>query len=277
MKFSIITVFPEMIRESLKYGVLERALSKKVFSVEMVNPRAFTQDVHKTVDDRPFGGGDGMIMLAETLKKSVESVSSKPSDLTEIDVKPYVVYLSPQGTLLNESQVLALSQKKHLVLVCGRYGGVDQRFINESVDQEISIGDYVLSGGELAACVVIDAVARKISGVLGHASSSEMDSLSLDLNGWLEGPSFTRPPEFENQKVPDILLSGHHQKIADWRKLVSFLITLTRRPDLIQKNPPSVKYLKEIRKALDSDIDFKILGLTADDISAARDWVEGLN
>jgi tRNA (guanine37-N1)-methyltransferase len=222
MKFQMITVFPEIITTYLSNGVLSQALKKNLFQCDVLNPRDFTSDRYKSVDDRPFGGGDGMVMLAEVLEETLQSRKEKDD---------YVIYLSPQGTPLNEKKVQELLLKKNLTLICGRYGGIDQRVINRYVDEEISIGDYVLSGGELAAMVVMDTLVRKIPGVLGHQDSASLDSFAIE---GLEHPLFTRPQEWNGEKVPTILTSGHHEKIAFWKKNISRLVTLKKRPDLLK-------------------------------------------
>ncbi|AHZ84606.1 tRNA (guanosine(37)-N1)-methyltransferase TrmD [Bdellovibrio bacteriovorus] len=230
LKIDVITLFPEMIQGAVSHGVLGQALKGDLLSVQAHTPREFATDKHRTVDDRPFGGGDGMIMLSETLEKSIQKVQHKNSK---------VIYLSPQGSVLTDDKARELSQAEHLVLICGRYGGIDQRIINTYVDEEISIGDYVLSGGELGALVVIDALSRFIPGVLGHVDSADKDSFS---EGLLEHPNFTRPREYLGQDVPEVLLSGNHKLIADWKEKVSALVTLKKRPDLF------IIYLAEERE-----------------------------
>lgn len=254
MKIDVISLFPEMIVSACQHGVLGQALKKQALELHVLNPRTFTDDVHKTVDDRPFGGGDGMMMMAEPLIKSFASL------MENLKEKPHVIYLSPQGQPLNDSKVRALAQKKHLILLCGRYGGVDQRLLNSFVDEEISLGDYVLSGGELAACTLIDAVSRMIPGVLGHAESSEHDSFS---QGLLEEPQYTRPREILEQSVPEILLSGNHAKIQSWKWNVSLLMTLQKRPDLILQQDLNKKEIQELKKFWQglSEEDKKSLGL----------------
>jgi len=224
-QFQVISVFPEMIHAAMSAGVFFQAQKNGLLSLSCVNPRDFTTDVHRTVDDRPFGGGDGMIMLPEPLEKSIDKAKARQPEAK-------VLYLSPQGPLLTHQKAQALSQEKGLILLCGRYGGIDQRVINHFVDEEISIGDYVISGGELAACVVMDAVSRFIPGVLGHRESVDKDSFA---EGLLEHPNFTRPREYRGEKVPEILLGGHHKNIQEWKHLVAYLVTLQKRPDLIDK------------------------------------------
>ncbi|MFP5519617.1 MAG: tRNA (guanosine(37)-N1)-methyltransferase TrmD [Bdellovibrionia bacterium] len=222
MKIKVITLFPEMINQSLQYGVLGGGIEKGLLEVSCLNPREFSLDKHRSVDDRPFGGGDGMVMSMPPLVGAIESAQKElPAAIS--------IYLSPQGRKLDHTKVLELAKEKELILICGRYGGVDQRFINQHVDEELSIGDYVLSGGELGALVLIDSVSRQIPGVLGHADSAERDSFS---DGLLECPSFTRPHQHEAGEVPAVLLSGNHAEIEKWRFKVSCLVTLQKRPDL---------------------------------------------
>lgn len=259
MKFSVITVFPEMIERSLEFGVISQAQEQGLLEVKTCSPRIFSSDKHKTVDDRPFGGGDGMVMLAETLVAAIDSVRTSNSR---------VIYLSPQGGPLKQNKVKELAQGgQDLILVCGRYGGIDQRVLNQSIDEEISIGDYVLSGGELGALVLIDAVSRWIPGVLGHQDSAESDSFG---NGLLEAPQFSRPREFNGETIPDVLTSGHHAKISEWRWLVSLLVTLQKRPDLFweyvdawkapsKKSKPLLEQIQNFWESL-SDQDKEVLG-----------------
>ncbi len=258
MKFQVVTLFPKMIEAFTAVGVIGQAQKKGLIQVETINPRVHTKDVHQTVDDRPYGGGDGMVMLAEPLQKTLQQI-------LEAEPDSWIVYLTPQGIPFDQSQSKALTSKENLVLLCGRYGGIDQRVLNEFVDEEISIGDYVLSGGELAAGVVIDAVSRQIPGVLGHSDSADSDSFSEKLSGFLEAPSFTRPQDYQGNKVPSILLSGNHAKIDQWREKVSQLVTLMKRPDLsLQKDwsKTEVRDLQKFWKEL-GDEDRQVLGLSA--------------
>ncbi len=258
MKFQVITLFPKMIEAFTNEGVIGQARQKNLIQVETLNPRQHTKDLHQTVDDRPYGGGDGMVMLAEPLQKTLEMIVVN-------NPESWIVYLTPQGVPLDQGQVQLLKEKKNLVLICGRYGGIDQRVLNQFVDQEISVGDYVLSGGELAAGIVIDAVSRLVPGVLGHADSAQQDSFSDQLMGFLEAPSFTRPQEYLGEKVPAILLSGNHAKIEKWRMQVSKLVTLLKRPDLtLQKvwSRGEVRDLQKFWKEL-GEQDREVLGLSA--------------
>ncbi|MES3037847.1 MAG: tRNA (guanosine(37)-N1)-methyltransferase TrmD, partial [Bdellovibrionota bacterium] len=222
LSFSVVTLFPQMIVSHFSEGIIGQALKKGLFNLETKNPRDHALGVHKTVDDRPFGGGDGMVMLAETLSATIEEIKKSNPDT-------HVIYLTPHGKPWSAVEAKLLSEKKHVTLISGRYGGIDQRFINKYVDQEFSIGDYVLSGGEIAALVVIDSTARFIEGALGNNSSAASDSFSL--NG-LEAPLFTRPEVWDDVGIPEILKSGHHQNISLWKNQMGELITLIKRPDL---------------------------------------------
>lgn len=248
--FQVLTVFPEMIVQMCSYGVLGQAQKKGILKIEALSLRDFTKDKHRSVDDRPFGGGDGMVLLAEPLQRAIESVTHNK--------KIHVVYLSPQGKPLDHKICQKLAKIENILLICGRYGGIDQRIINHFVDEEISIGDYVISGGELAAGVFIDAVGRHIPGVLGHEESASEDSFAT---GSLEAPSFTRPQEFLNQKVPDVLLSGNHKSIQKWREMVSRLVTLAKRKDLMSSRGASFIELKKFWLSL-SISERKVLGLS---------------
>ncbi|WP_022961063.1 tRNA (guanosine(37)-N1)-methyltransferase TrmD [Halopseudomonas pelagia] len=221
----VVTLFPEMFAALTEYGVTGRAVKRGQLSVEFSNPREHAHDRHRTVDDRPFGGGPGMLMKVEPLLEAIEAIRQKaPSP-------PRVIYLSPQGQPLTQQRAQALAKMDSLVLLCGRYEGIDERIIDMCVDEEISIGDYVLSGGELGAMVVLDAVTRLIPGVLGHADSAVEDSFT---EGWLDCPHYTRPEEFEERCVPEVLLSGNHELIRRWRLKQSLGRTWQRRPALLK-------------------------------------------
>lgn len=219
MKFNVLTLFPELIQAGVSSGVLSQGIKKGLLDVQTLQLRDFATDAHRHVDDRPFGGGDGMILMPEILEAALKQVPPGR-----------VIYLSPQGARLTDAKVRALALEPQLTLVCGRYGGVDQRALNELVDEEISIGDYVLSGGELPALVLIDAVARQLPGVLGHEASAQEDSFA---GGLLEHPHFTRPRDWKGMVVPEVLLSGNHSRIALWKQRLSQLVTLKKRPDLL--------------------------------------------
>ena len=221
MKFDVLTLFPEMF-EVLNQSILGKAQEKNLIDINLINIRDFSKDKHKKVDDTPYGGGAGMVMRADVVYDAFKSVETPNSKL---------IYLSPQGKPLNQAKVEELAKNEHLILLCGHYEGIDQRVIDKIVDEEISIGDYVLTGGEIPAMVLIDSVSRYIEGVI-KSDSKEEESFS---QGLLEYPQYTRPEEFEGQKVPEVLLSGHHQKIEKWRKEQAIKITLNKRPDLIKK------------------------------------------
>jgi tRNA (guanine37-N1)-methyltransferase len=221
-EFVVITLLPEILAGFSSSGVVGQALSRGLLGYRTVNPREFAEDTYKTVDDRPFGGGDGMVLTASPVLQAVRSVERSP--------RRRVIHLTPQGSVLNHAHVVRLARDyDQLILLCGRYGGIDERAIQTCCDEEISIGDYVLSGGEVAAMALIDAVARHLPGVLGNAASANVDSLA---DGLLEGPVFTRPRDFEAQSVPAVLTSGDHALIAQFRRRVGVLRTHSRRPDL---------------------------------------------
>ncbi len=226
MKFGVITLFPEMLESFLDAGVVGRAVARKLISVQTYNPRVFTDDVHRTVDDRPFGGGPGMVMKAAPL---VRSIAAARQELPGAKV----VYLSPQGRLFDQVKAQEWRRSKSLVLLAGRYEGIDERVVESSVDEEVSLGDYVLSGGEVAAMAIIDVVSRLVPGVLGHPQSAAEDSFGE--SALLDCPHYTRPECFAGVGVPDVLLSGNHAAIAKWRRQQSLQRTRERRPDLLDK------------------------------------------
>jgi tRNA (guanine37-N1)-methyltransferase len=228
-QIDVITLFPEMFEAVTKSGVTQRANANQIYELVTWNPRHFTQDVHHTVDDRPYGGGPGMLMLIEPLAKAVDSAKARQGALVK-NVKPWVIHFSPTGRPVNHKMVLELSQRQQLILVASRYEGVDQRFIDTYVDEELSIGDYVLSGGELPAMVLIDAIVRQLPGALGHQASAQEDSFA---NGLLDCPHYTRPEQYGNAQVPEVLLSGNHAKIKEWRLKMSLKRTRDKRPDLL--------------------------------------------
>jgi tRNA (guanine37-N1)-methyltransferase len=207
--------------------VVGQAVAKQKIAVDILTPRTWTHDIHKTVDDRPFGGGDGMVMMAEPLSQCLEHTLEKAAVESN---GPRRIFLSPQGKTLDHNLVMELAQEKHLLLLCGRYAGVDQRLLNHYHFEEVSIGDFVLSGGELGALVIIDAVGRQLEGVLGHEASSTEDSFAN--NGLLEAPCYTRPREWKEYSVPDFLLTGNHAQIAEDRWFVGVVITFVKRRDL---------------------------------------------
>ncbi len=220
MKFDVLTLFPEMF-EGLKSSVIGKAIEKQLIQLRTINIRDFSQDKHKKVDDTPYGGGAGMIMKPDVVNNAYQAIKSQEAK---------VIYMSPQGKTLNQKMVEKLSKENHLIILCGHYEGIDQRVLDKIVDEEISIGDYVLTGGEIPAMVLIDSVSRYIEGVLKKDSICE-ESFS---NGLLEYPQYTRPETFEGEMVPEILLSGHHGNIERWRKEKSIEITKKKRPDLLE-------------------------------------------
>ena len=230
-KFDIVTLFPEMFDAVTKHGITGRALQQNIYDVKYWNPRDFTTDNHKTVDDRPYGGGPGMVMLIEPLEKAISA--AKAVQVAE-NIEPWVVHLSPAGKPLTHEKVMQLSKKQGLVLLASRYEGVDQRLIDAQVDEEISIGDYVLSGGELPAMVLMDAIIRQLPGSLGDSDSAIEDSF---VDGLLDCPHYTRPEEYKGVKVPEVLMSGNHAKIKQWRLKMSLQRTRDQRPDLLAARP----------------------------------------
>ncbi len=221
MKFDVLTLFPEMF-DILNESIIGRAKEKGLININLINIRDFSKDKHKKVDDTPYGGGAGMVIGPDVVYDAYKSVQ---------DNKAKVIYMSPQGKKLNQKKVEELSKQEHLILLCGHYEGIDQRVLDKIVDEEISIGDYVLTGGELPAMVLIDSVSRYIEGVLKEESIKE-ESFS---QGLLEYPQYTRPEIFEGEQVPEVLLSGHHKNIDKWRRNQSLKITLSKRPDLLEK------------------------------------------
>jgi tRNA (guanine37-N1)-methyltransferase len=224
MRIDVVTLFPQMFEAVSQYGITRRALERRIVELGVWNPRDYTHDRHRTVDDRPYGGGPGMLMKVQPLRDALHDARAAGGG------KAHVVYLSPQGRPLSQQGVRELAGHEHLVLIAGRYEGVDERLIEAEVDEEWSIGDYVLSGGELGAMVIIDTVTRLLPGALGHEDSAEQDSFS---GGLLDCPHYTRPEVFEGKTVPAVLLSGDHQAIARWREKQSLGRTWLRRPELL--------------------------------------------
>ena len=225
MIFDILTIFPDLLTSPLNEAIIRRAREANQVQIEVTNIRDFATDKHSMTDDRPFGGGEGMVMKPEPLTAALSSVKKR-------NISGRVILLSPQGRRYNQKVAQELSCEEHLVLICGRYEGVDERFRSASIDDEISIGDYILTGGELGAMVIIDSVTRLLPGVLGCADSAEKDTFSRQL---LKHPQYTRPRVFEGEAIPEILLSGDHAKIEEYRFLESIRRTLDRRPDLLKK------------------------------------------
>jgi len=235
MDFKLVTLFPELFENFQENGVVGRAFDRGLVSLSCLNPRDFTEDVHRTVDDRPYGGGPGMVMKVEPLVSAIKQARSTLKDAK-------VVYLSPQGKLFNQDAANEMATRSHLILVAGRYEGIDERVIQQEVDEEWSIGDFVLSGGELPAMVMMDAIIRLLPGVLGHSDSAAEDSF---MDGLLDYPHYTRPENLDNDQVPDVLLSGDHKKIKEWRVKQALGRTWQRRPDLLAE-----KELTELEQRL---------------------------
>ena len=229
LQIEVITLFPEMVNTVTEYGITGRAAQRGILEVNTWNPRDYTSDNHRTVDDRPYGGGPGMVMMAEPLFAAITDARSGN--------EAHVIHLSPQGRKLDQEGVMELAQRKHLILIAGRYEGIDERVIEKEVDEEWSIGDYVLSGGELAAMVLIDVLTRTLPGALGHEDSAKEDSF---FDGLLDYPHYTRPEQLgldqtgQGQQIPDVLLSGNHEEIRRWRLQQALGRTWLRRPDLLE-------------------------------------------
>jgi tRNA (guanine37-N1)-methyltransferase len=245
MCLGIISIFPEMFQALTDYGVSGRAVSNGMVDVTAWNPREFTTDRHQTVDDRPYGGGPGMLMKVEPLKQAIAAAKAKNGSNSK------VIYLSPQGQTLTQQKAQELANEESLIFIAGRYEGIDERLIDAHVDEEISIGDYVLSGGELAAMVVMDSIIRLVPEVLGHDLSAVEDSFVI---GLLDCPHYTRPENIDGHAVPDILLGGNHEKIKRWRLKQALGRTWQRRPDLIAKKSLSKaeetllqEYIREVQ------------------------------
>lgn len=226
MRFDVLTLFPDMFSAVLGDSIIGRAQENGIVSVNAINIRDFSKNKHHKVDDTPYSGGGGMLMAPQPIYDAYLSVASEEKE------KPYTVYMSPQGGVFNQSVAKRLAELDRLVILCGHYEGVDQRVLDRIVDEEISIGDFVLTGGEIPAMAVIDAVCRLIPGVLSGENSYQNES---HYSGLLEYPQYTRPPEFMGEKIPDILISGHHANIEKWKREQSLLNTLKKRPDMLEK------------------------------------------
>ena len=269
MKFEIVTIFPDFFRGPLDYGIVRRAREAGLIEIAVHDLRDFTSDRHKTVDDRPFGGGEGMVLKPEPIFACVESMGIASQEQRRAhESLETVVLLSPQGRMFSQSVAQELAGLKRMVLVCGRYEGVDERVAEHLADQEISIGDYVLSGGEMAAAVMVDAITRLVPGALGNAASARQESFTAaalkdgSLNceapdstcasgGLLDYPHYTRPAEFRGAAVPEVLIGGNHEQIRKWRRKKALEKTLRNRPDLLEKQPLSSedkRFLAQIRK-----------------------------
>jgi tRNA (guanine37-N1)-methyltransferase len=243
MRFDIVTIFPRMIDAALSEGILARAIQRGVLTVRARDLREFTGDRHRTVDDVPYGGGPGMVLKPEPLFKAVDAIRA------ETGAPQAVVLVSPHGSRFTQAHAARIAALEHVVILCGRYEGIDDRVREKLATEEISIGDYVLSGGELPALVIVDAVARLIPGVVGDEDSVAGDSFS---RGLLDYPHYTRPAEFRDSKVPDVLVSGHHGEIRKWRKRQALELTLRRRPDLLADAELDVEEQEILRELMDA-------------------------
>ncbi len=230
MQFDVITLFPEMFSALTESGVTRRAFEEKKCSLSLLNPRDFTHDRHRTVDDRPYGGGPGMVMMVQPLEQAINTAKERQRQSGVTESK--VIYLSPQGKPLDHQKVMELKDLPGLILLCGRYEAIDQRLIDSHVDEEISMGDFVLSGGEIPAMGLMDALIRQLPGVLHDELSAVEDSF---VSGLLDCPHYTRPPEYKGMSVPEILMGGNHAEIEKWRRQQALLMTQKKRPDLIGK------------------------------------------
>jgi len=239
MRFDVVTLFPEMVTAAASYGVTGRAIEREIVSLLVWNPRDYTHDRHRTVDDRPYGGGPGMVMKYQPLHDAVKDAKQAGSETAK------VVYLSPQGKPVTQALLAEVCKVPQLILVAGRYEGIDERFVELDCDEEWSIGDYVISGGELAALIVVDAVTRLLPGVLGDEDSAQQDSHS---DGLLDCPHFTRPEQIEGRSVPEVLLGGNHADIDRWRMKQALGRTWQRRPDLLEKKNLSAEQENLLRE-----------------------------
>lgn len=247
MKFDVLTLFPEMINQACSHSIIARGIQSGVISVNTINPRDYTKDKHKKVDDTPFGGGAGMVLMCQPYFDAFDSVAK--------DENTEVIILSPQGKVFNQQLSLELAQKEHIIMLCGHYEGFDERIKKYTKAREISIGDYVLTGGELPALCMIDSISRNIDGFLGKIDSAHFDSFS---DGLLEYPQYTKPREYNGMKVPDVLLNGNHQEINNWRRKQQFLITYKKRKDLFEnfrKNCNNKNDIKLLNEVLEQIID----------------------
>ena len=235
MNINILTIFPEIFNV-LQSGVVSKPIKNKLLSIQALDIRKNSVNKHNHIDSKPYGGGEGMVMMAEPIVKTLKEIDKKK--------RGRVIFMSPQGKRLNQQKIISLSKLKNITLICGRYEGIDQRIIDKYVDEEISIGDFILSGGEYAAICLVDAISRFLPGTLGNKDSYLNDTFS---NGLLKGDVFTKPEIFESMKVPDVLLSGNHKKIETWRSEISFIRTLMKRPDLLD----GIKLTKKQKKLLE--------------------------
>lgn len=247
MKFDIVTIFPRMVEAGLAEGVISRGVERGLLDIKVHDLREYTSDRHRSVDDVPYGGGPGMVMKPEPLARAVEDIRARRGD------PDTVVLLSPQGRRFTQAEAARMSALRHVALLCGRYEGMDERVRTLVATEELSIGDYVLSGGELPALVIVDAISRLVPGVVGDTRSVEEDSFS---RGLLDYPHYTRPSEFSGEKVPDVLMSGHHEQVRRWRKKTAIQRTLERRPELLDTaalDDEERVLLDEIRKEQETE------------------------
>lgn len=261
MRFDVISLFPDMFSVVRDMGVTGRAHKQGLWSLALWNPRDFTHDVHRTVDDRPYGGGPGMVMMAEPLERAVNAAKAAARTAAaqagqDADRDIPVILMSPTGKRFDQARAQELAQGEGAVLICGRYEGVDQRFIDRCVTHEVSMGDFVLSGGEIAALAIMDSAVRLVPGALNDAESALQDSFNTALTGLLDSPHYTRPEQYEGVSVPPELMSGHHENIALWRRRQSLALTAARRPDLIESarqagllSRADEKFLRELKPA----------------------------
>ncbi len=241
IRFDILTLFPDMFRAVLGDSIINRAVEKGLIDLNFIDIRDYTKNKHKKVDDYPYSGGGGMLMAAQPVYDAYQSI------VADLDYKPLTIYMSPQGKVFNQKSAVRLSEEKHIVILCGHYEGIDQRVLDMIVDEEISVGDFVLTGGEIPAMAVIDSVSRMIPGVLASQSSYENES---HFSGLLEYPQYTRPEEFMGVKIPDVLISGHHAKIDEWKREQSLKNTYLKRPDLLENaelSKKDVEYLETLK------------------------------
>lgn len=238
MRFDVLSIFPEMLHSPLNFSLLKKAQEKGLIEIGLHDIRDWAQDKHNMTDDAPYGGGCGMVMKVEPVERALAAVRLN-------GIQPLVVLMTPQGEPFNQKIAGELAEKKHIIMICGRYEGVDERIREHLVDREISIGDYILTGGELSALVLIDAVSRLIPGVLGNEASASTESFS---QGLLEYPQYTRPAEYKDWGVPDVLVSGNHAQIERWQRIEALKRTWLRRPDLLEKIELSIEDEKNLEK-----------------------------
>jgi len=242
IRFDVLTLFPDMFRAVLGDSIINRAVENGIIELNFIDIRDYTKNKHKKVDDYPYSGGGGMLMSAQPVYDAYQSI------IKDLDYKPHTIYMSPQGKVFNQKKAIELSSHSHIVLLCGHYEGIDQRVLDMIVDEEISIGDFVLTGGEIPAMTVIDAVSRMIPGVLASESAYENES---HYSGLLEYPQYTRPEEFMGVKIPEVLISGHHAKIEEWKHQESLKNTFYKRPDLLEKaklSKKDIEFLQTLKK-----------------------------